>query len=396
MVSGNAMSGKYGTTLLDVRSVNAALTNTTRIIVSTPWTPANLNPVTWAGTGVVEKNTQPNLLDGPCQDVSKWPAANAALLSNVSGGVSGNCMRVAYNGTDNPFAYQDVLIQGNRYAFAGNARRSGGTSAAIFLGVNNIVSSVSAAWEAISAQGEALSSNLFRCYLLGTGAGAYAEFDSLTLTNLSLASYTPRIGAAYTQETPAYMPWEDPETKLLTFAGRDCIVNSASANTFKALHDGTGCTLVICVKVDVLNAYNYIFSTCGDGNPNLGGALLGYDNAGHGILLIANGSGAYDVNATFAMPVAAGNVYVFTLRTKTGADGVTIRQNSVARYTGTLTAPSAAAPSALTVGAPVGGAAGVYGKIRPPLVVNRYMNDEESLQAERFEYKSFTGNDAPW
>lgn len=40
MVSGNAMSGKYGTTLLDVRSVNAALTNTTRIIVSIPWTPS--------------------------------------------------------------------------------------------------------------------------------------------------------------------------------------------------------------------------------------------------------------------------------------------------------------------------------------------------------------------
>lgn len=52
------------------------------------WTPGSVRDcVLWQGPGRVTYNTQPNLLDGACEDVSKWLSYNSGALSNQPNGV---------------------------------------------------------------------------------------------------------------------------------------------------------------------------------------------------------------------------------------------------------------------------------------------------------------------
>lgn len=339
----------------------------------------------WAGR--VTRAAQPVLLDGACQDVSKWTAGSSATLSNEADGVAGNCMRVTYGGVDNPYAYQNILIQGNQYSVTGYARLSGGTSANIYTGAQSVASTTSATWAAISGQGEALLSPLLRCYMLGTGAGNYAEFDSLTVSNLSLTQFVPKYlagrveGTAFVQATAAAQPWVSSDGRGIRYQAGDKTVWSASSDYSKCLHDGSGATFIIAVR-PVATTAAYVACTYVGSSAASVGMALGYDSTNL-YFNVGNGSGTLAFTASAAATFTANTTYVLTLRIEAGTGGIRIRQNGVQKMSGTLISPSSAVPShSLTFG--TDSTYSVDGIIGHPVLYNRVLTDAECAVAEAY------------
>lgn len=335
------MSGKYGTTLLDVRSVNAALTNTTRIIVSTPWTPAAVpGCILYAGAyqeARATRNTQPVLVDGACEDVSRWEAHSGALLSNQPGGVSGNCMRVAYNGAANPLAGQSIGIVGNRYRASGWFRGDGAKRPEVLVFNSLALGLASNEWQSFAADQTMGASGIFglRCT---TAAAGYAEFDSLTLSNLSVKTYTPAFttvaGAALGQSSAALMPWIDQTAGALRFDGTaDNMSLSGALSSWKCLHDGTGVTVLIALKRTTSG--DYILSTDNAINTNVGVYLRRASDPGTAELRVHNGSGTPVCTVTqTGLTIDTPHVLEYSLSTEDGAEITVDGVSNAAALTG--------------------------------------------------------------
>jgi len=359
-----------------------------------PWTPAAIPGCILYGGAYEEaratRRAQPTLLDGACEDVTKWGAVNSAALSNIAGGVAGNCMHVVRNGVASPRARQVALISGNRYAVTGWGRGDGVRGYPYFLLGSTIpkLGAIAANWQDLSGEVTATGTE-FDC-TVGSAAtdGDFADFDSLTLRNLSLTSYAPQFttvaGSVLAQATATAQPWVSSDGLGIRFQGGDLLQWNAAASNVKCLHDGTGGTLIVAVRPNALNAQNVVAATMNSAAAV--GIMLLYDNANNVSIWIANGSGAFNVNATAATPIAIGNTYVLTLRVASGAGGVTVRKNGVNVIASALTAPSAADPAwAPRFGSPAAGSgAGIDGILGHPFVANRVLTDAECAQAEAY------------
>ena len=349
-----------------------------------PWTPAALSPSLWLGAYEEARATRgaaPNLLDGACQDVTKWTAHSGAALSNQPGGVSGNCMRVAFGGSANPLAGQDIGIVGNRYRATGSFRGDGAKPPEVLVYNSLALGLASNAWQSFAADQTMGPSGIFgvRCT---TAAAGYAEFDSLTLTNLSLTSYTPKIGAAMTQATATAMPWAG--ALGMMFDGD--LMPWGTAADAKCMHTGDGGSLGWQYRPTTLKAENRIVATAATAVGNVG-VTVSCTNANTIRVRVMNGSGAYDYDSgDVACPIAINNTYTMVLRVASGAGGVSLRVNGTEIISGALTAPSAAnATTGLMLGGDaVGAATNVTGYVGKALLVPRAITVAEAAQFEAY------------
>lgn len=364
-----------------------------RLVDPFVWTPAIIpGCILYAGAyeeARATRATQPVLLDGACEDVSRWEAYSGALLSNQPGGVSGNCMRVAYNGAENPIAGQSIGIVGNRYRASGWFRGDGAKPPEVLVFNSLALGLASNEWQSFAADQTMGASGIFGLRCTTTAAG-YAEFDSITLSNLSLASYTPLYttipGSVLAQATATAQPWVSSDGLGIRYQGGDLLQWSAAKSNYRCLHDGTGGTLIFAVRPSVINASNWAAASCVVDTSTIGVGLT-YNNANIAILYVCNGSGtAYALAANASTTIAVGNTYVFTVRTAAGANGVTVRKNGTGIITGTLASPSASdSSSALSFGAyHAGSASSVDGIVGHPFVANRVLTDAECTAVENY------------
>lgn len=352
-----------------------------------PWTPAALSPTLWLGAYEEARGTkaaQPVLVDGACEDVTKWTASALTTKSNQPGGVAGNCMRILNAGAASRYVYQNnVFVTGNRYAIAGWARGDGVSNPRVGIGSIGYewTGTASNSWQAISGDYSATSGELF---LYASGADAhYSEFDSLTLSNISLTSYLPRIGAAMVQATATAMPWAG--ALGMMFDG-DLFPWTGAASLVKCLHDGTAGSLGFAYRPTALKAENRIVATAATAAGNVG-VCVSCTNANTIRVRIMNGGGSYDYDSgDVACPIAINNTYTMVLRVASGAGGVSLRVNGTEVISGALTAPSASDPTTgLMLGGDAAGAAtNITGYIGQAVVVQRAITAAECAQYETY------------
>jgi hypothetical protein len=153
------------------------------------------------------KQSTPILADGDMEaaDVTSWSVGGSATLTKETTTPHGgtNCLRVAYNGTSNPFAYQIPLTIGKTYRIQGWMRSDGSKTARIYNDGAMSVDTASASWTEVDVTWTVTATNL-RFYCLTTAAG-YAEFDDITITEVGMDGYfdlangvTGTIGAGCT------------------------------------------------------------------------------------------------------------------------------------------------------------------------------------------------------
>ena len=73
-------------------------------------------------------------------DTTGWTLANGATLASVAGGKSGNCLQITCDGSDNPYAFQDItVVAGNSYKF--QAYVKAGTEASYKVWIYDVTNS---------------------------------------------------------------------------------------------------------------------------------------------------------------------------------------------------------------------------------------------------------------
>ena len=254
---------------------------------------------TWSGLQVwldptdastLTYNTQPTLADGDMENVGvgDWFAGGGATLTKETSDPyeGARNIKIAYSGANNPNATSSIcFIVGNRYTIQ-HTRRGYGAWLLSSGGANTFGSTsyTGAAWDTELCEGTAATA-AFRLYCITTSANS-AEWDDINLTNISLASITPRAGAlsdAFTQATAASMPWIDSTTGAVRFDSTDKLISGIAKADLKFLHDGSGGTLVMVVNPDNLtNSYPLNDS---DGSGDVGFKLR-----------FASGSAYYAIN----------------------------------------------------------------------------------------------------
>ena len=149
------------------------------------------------GTDWAEENHQPFvaynigaevLVGGDCEDATDWTAYNAATLTDSAASPhSGtNALRVAYNGTNNPAARQDVITAGKRCRIRGYARGDGASAyPRVFENAAGVLwtGTTSASWQAFDLEFTAAGSFILM-QAMATAAG-WAEFDDLSIVEVS-------------------------------------------------------------------------------------------------------------------------------------------------------------------------------------------------------------------
>lgn len=128
--------------------------------------------------------TGPELLvDGDMEavGVAAWTVGSSALLTKETGTPhgGGQVLRVTYNGTGNPFAYQTILTSGNKYRVTGWARGDGTYGPRVYSGGNIWVGSFSTSWQYFDKTFTAITTGL-SFYALATTAG-HCEFDDVSV-----------------------------------------------------------------------------------------------------------------------------------------------------------------------------------------------------------------------
>ncbi|UJX40392.1 carbohydrate binding domain-containing protein [Desulfovibrio sp. JY] len=131
-------------------------------------------------------------------DTTGWTAGNGAVLASVSGGVSGNCLRITNSGATNGYATQvfSGLTVGKLYKFSGSAKK--GTANAIFylsslgagIGYDEISGSslydASGSFSRFTCLFEAKSENLYVACINAAASGGVGYYDSITLTEVTV------------------------------------------------------------------------------------------------------------------------------------------------------------------------------------------------------------------
>jgi hypothetical protein len=358
-----------------------------------PWTPASVPGCILYGGAYQEaravRAAQPTLLNGDFSGgTANWTALGDAVLTAETY-LGRQCLRLNWGGTDYATATQACLISGNRYRYAGGMASDVNAGAAVYAGSGRMATTGALLNQWIDDTGEATSTSGSLGLWLNQPGDKIARFSAITrLDNLSLTSYTPAFttvaGSVLAQATATAQPWVSSDGLGIRYQGGDMLQWSAAASNVKCLHDGTGGTLIVAVRINAINAQNVIAATATQNVTQTGINL--WFSAGQISLIILNGSGAYDTNTTAAITTALNTTYVFTVRVAAGANGVTVRQNSVNKITATLTAPSAANPtSRLALGAHTAGSViGSDAIVGHPFVANRVLTDAECTSVENY------------
>jgi len=125
------------------------------------------------------------LKDGDMEQsgVTFWNAGNSAIVVKQTGTPHGGtrCLRVTYNGTANPYGYQDdILTDGEQYRLIGWARSDGSGQPRVDSGsTTHWTGTTSTEWQKFSAIITADGTTLkFYCII---GSSGYCEFDDVTL-----------------------------------------------------------------------------------------------------------------------------------------------------------------------------------------------------------------------
>ncbi len=356
---------------------------------SPPWTPAALSPTLWLGAyeeARATKAAQPVLVDGDMEaaGTAAWNPVRCVLTKETGAPHSGvRSLRLTVNSDAYiQYANQSILTVGHRLSLAAYAKTD--SSRSVIVG-DNVVSptakTIGTAWDTVAKEWTCAHKAL----LLGADTipiGAWVEFDDLTLANLSITSYTPKIGAALTQATATAMPWA--AALGMMFDG-DLMPWGGAADA-KCMHTGDGGSLGWQYRPTTLKAENRIVATAATAVGNVG-VTVSCTNANTIRVRVMNGGAAYDYDSgDVACAIAINTTYTMVLRVATGAGGVSLRVNGVEVISGALTAPSAAnATTGLMFGGDAAGAASnVTGYIGKGLLVPRALTVAECAQFEAY------------
>ena len=180
------------------------------------------------------------LTDGDMEapDTSAWLEGNNPDATKVSDGVNGGqALRVAYDGSNNPFVYQSVLTVGKKYKVSGWVRGDGSIVPRIKIGNANICDGTNSTdWQYIECVGVADTVN-FVLQTLTTGSG-YCEFDNFSVQALEERtldiSGNENHGILGDGATTATFPTKL-QKKGYVFAGGDYIATTVKAESEGAL-----------------------------------------------------------------------------------------------------------------------------------------------------------------
>jgi hypothetical protein len=114
-------------------------------------------------------------------DTSAWTAVNNAALSKVDG-----ALRVAYDGTNNPYAQPNVapLTVGRTYNISVRARGDGSVQPRLGISGHVATGTTSTEWQTLTLTNKTATATWLTMTALATGAG-YAEFDDLEITDIT-------------------------------------------------------------------------------------------------------------------------------------------------------------------------------------------------------------------
>ena len=151
-------------------------------------------PLKPTGKSFAGRNTSPysvdvnTLVDGDMEasGVDDWTATNNAALSKQTGTPQEGLqvLRVAYDGTANPQATQNILAKGQRYQMTGWARSDGTYVPSVWPGGGATwTGTTETKWQYFNVIGEA-NGALFRLATNASGAG-YCEFDNVMLAKVT-------------------------------------------------------------------------------------------------------------------------------------------------------------------------------------------------------------------
>jgi hypothetical protein len=359
-----------------------------------PWTPAAVSGCILYGGGYQEaravRAAQPVLVDGDMEaaGVAAWKLRENSALAKQGDPYAGlQCLRLTNAGFANRYTDQAVgAITGNRYRITGAARGDGSAHPRIGLGSTGYewIGTTSNMWQPVSGDYNWTANESIFLYAYGADT-KYAEFDALTLTNLSLQSYTPQYttipGSVLAQASATAQPWAG--ALGMMFDG-DVMLWNAAASNVKCAHDGTGGTFGFAYRPTTLKAENRIIATAATAVGNVG-VTVSCTNANTVRVRVMNGGGAYDYDSgDVACAIAINNTYAMVLRVASGAGGVSLRVNGTEVISGALTAPSAADPTTglMLGGDAVGAATNITGYLGQVWVVQRAITVAECAQYE--------------
>lgn len=275
------------------------------------WTPASVPSLAaWYEArdvpAVLEPAVQPALVDGDMEAIgtAAWTGILSGVPTKEPGAHSGSqCLRVTGSG----YAKQTVLVNGNTYRVKGWFRGDGAASPRVYLGSTVLVNGTSSnTWQYFDAI--ATSNSDYLALYTVIGAGSYAEFDDITIENLSRTRWTPTagsLGGYLEQTTAAQQFWASTDTIGTHFAVEfdgtaDHNVSSAAASAWP-LHKAAGATVAFAFQPAAVGAgVDTIYDTC-DGTATNHGVTIDYDTAAETLrVLVANGSGTFAVDDTVA------------------------------------------------------------------------------------------------
>ena len=364
-----------------------------------PWTPAAIpGCILYEGAYQESRATraeQPVLVDGDMEaaGVAAWILQENTALAKQGDPYAGlQCLRVTNAGGSHRYTNQAVGITGNRYRITGAARGDGSAHPRIGLGSTGYewIGTTSNLWQPVSGDYNWTAGVSIFLYAYGADT-KHAEFDSLTLANLSLTSYTPAYttvaGSVLEQATDSAKPWVSSTLingrESLQFANGDSVTMSGSKTPWKFLHDGSAFTHIVAWRSNTFPGQTILGKTVESLSIYSIGYALIYNNALSVFdLYVSNGSGsAWAIADRFAGAPGAGVAFVLTLRND-GSGNTTCWRNSTnltrTRFVDTPSYSSADPNTALTVGI------GADANLLDQAVYNRCLTDAEVTQIGQY------------
>jgi hypothetical protein len=134
----------------------------------------------------------PIIVDGDMEGVgvSLWSVGNSATLTKEAGTPHGGsqCLRVAYNTSSSPYAFQTTLVVGRTYRITGWFRGDGTYLPSLWAGTGvTYAGTTSTDWQEFDVVFAPISTSL-RLYSSASAAG-YCEFDDITVEDVGTYSY---------------------------------------------------------------------------------------------------------------------------------------------------------------------------------------------------------------
>jgi hypothetical protein len=154
-------------------------------------------------------------------DLTHWTAGNNASLTKQPGAPSGLgslVLRVAYNGTANPYAYQSIaeVEPTELYKITGYVRGDGTVHPRVYFGSDNLIfqGTPSTDWQYFIAYAGAYTTE--NIYLYAYGSSGYCEFDNISARKVTLG---PELLTDGDMEAAGTTAWSSAGATLSKVAG---------------------------------------------------------------------------------------------------------------------------------------------------------------------------------